>query len=62
MDGLANEKLQKISHIHSVWLANHEDAAGDKYLSDTQSAMEAIGSVLEGFETSIVRQFTEAEA
>lgn len=64
MDDLINETLQKINHIHAVWEKNNEDEDGDRNLSDSQLAMEAIGEILEGVgsESGAVRQFMAAEA
>ena len=57
-----SEKLEKISRIVAIQTDNNNDDEGDKYLSQSDYAMEAIEAVLGGYETSILRQFEDAGA
>lgn len=62
MDDLINEKLQRINHINEVFTRNVNDDDGDKYLSQSSYAMEAIDAVLVGIDSPVLRQFMEAGA
>jgi hypothetical protein len=55
------ETLDAIRHIVNVQVANNESDEGDKYLSQSGYAMEAIDAILNGVTTGITRQFAEAE-
>jgi hypothetical protein len=55
------EMLAAIRHVMAVREFHMEDDEGDKYLSDTSYAMEAIDAILNNVNSGIVRQFMTAE-
>ena len=57
------EKLEKIARIVAIQMDNQNDEEGDKYLSDSDLAMEAIENVLYDIKgTGVVRQYENAGA
>lgn len=54
------DKLAQINHINEVHIANANDDDGDKYLSQSDYAMEAIDAVLNDVDSPILRAFMNA--
>ena len=56
------EKLEKIARIVAIQADNMNDDDGDKYLSQSDYAMEAIENVLNDIRLGALRQFEDAGA
>jgi hypothetical protein len=54
------ETLDAIRHVVNVQIAHNDSDEGDKYLSQSAYAMEAIDAILNGINSGIVRQFLSA--